>query len=89
MEHDSSSLLFRLAREHLSFSMIVRQGPVLLSEQSADGRAAAKRETNDQYEHVEGAGNVVRAGREWSPSLCTWSKALPRSPRVGGVVAAG
>lgn len=49
MEHDSPSLLFRLACEHLSSSMIVRPGPVGLLKRVATAREAAKRETYDRY----------------------------------------
>jgi hypothetical protein len=52
MEHDSPSLLFRLACEHLSSSMIVRPGPVALLERVASAREAAKKETHDRYAHL-------------------------------------
>ncbi len=52
VEHDSPSLLFRLAREHRASSMVVRPGPVLLLEHVATARAAAKRETYDRYSHL-------------------------------------
>jgi hypothetical protein len=52
MEHDSPSLLFRLACEHLASSMIVRPGPVALLKRVATAREAAKRETYDRYKRL-------------------------------------
>jgi hypothetical protein len=52
MEHDSPSLLFRLACEHLAAVKVVRPGPVGLLEHVATARAAAKRETYDRYAHL-------------------------------------
>ena len=46
MEHDSPSLLFRLACEHLRSSKVVRPGVVTLLERVAAARAAAVRETS-------------------------------------------
>ncbi|WP_308015630.1 DUF4158 domain-containing protein [Streptomyces huiliensis] len=45
MEHDSPSLLFRLACEHLASSRVVRPGVVKLLERVAKARAEAGRET--------------------------------------------
>jgi Domain of unknown function (DUF4158) len=51
MEHDSPSLLFRLACEHLRSSKVVRPGVVTLLERVAAARAAAVRETFDRLAH--------------------------------------
>ena len=48
MEHDSSSLLFRLACEHLRTEPVVRPGPVHLLEQVASARTRAERKTRDR-----------------------------------------
>jgi len=45
MEHDSPSLLFTLACEHLKSSRVIRPGPVILLEHVAAARAEADRET--------------------------------------------
>lgn len=52
MEHDSPSLLFRLACEHLRASKVVRPGVVTLLERVAGARAAAVRETHDRLAHL-------------------------------------
>ena len=52
MEHDSPSLLFRLACEHLRSSKVVRPGVVTLLERVAAARAAAVRETFDRLAHL-------------------------------------
>ncbi len=52
MEHDSPSLLFRLACEHLHASQVVRPGVVTLSERVAAARAKAERETYDRLAHL-------------------------------------
>jgi len=52
MEHDSPSLLFRLACEHLRASQVVRPGVVTLSERVAAARAKAERETYDRLAHL-------------------------------------
>ena len=51
MEHDSPSLLFRLACEHLRSSKVVRPGVVTLLERVVAARAAAVRETFDRLAH--------------------------------------
>lgn len=50
MEHDSPSVLFRLACEYLRSAQLIRPGPVVLVERVASARAAAKTAT---YERVE------------------------------------
>jgi hypothetical protein len=52
MEHDSPSLLFRLACEHLRTSQVVRPGLVTLIERVAAARAKAERETYDRLAHL-------------------------------------
>ncbi len=52
MEHDSPSLLFRLACEHLRASQVVRPGVATLSERVAAARAKAERETYDRLAHL-------------------------------------
>jgi TnpA family transposase len=52
MEHDSPSLLFRLACEHLRTARVVRPGPVKLLERVAAARARAERETYDRIAHL-------------------------------------
>ena len=52
MEHDSPSLLFRLACEHLRTARVVRPGPVKLLERVASARARAERETYDRIAHL-------------------------------------
>jgi len=52
MEHDSPSLLFRLACEHLRTSQVVRPGVVRLIERVAAARARAERETYDRLAHL-------------------------------------
>ncbi|MEU6742136.1 DUF4158 domain-containing protein [Streptosporangium sandarakinum] len=52
MEHDSPSLLFRLACEHLISSRVIRPGMVTLLERVAAARAAAGRETHGRVAHL-------------------------------------
>src|SRR5664279_2029813 len=52
MEHDSPSLLFQLACEHLRSSRLIRPGPVWLLERVATAREAAKAETFTRLEHL-------------------------------------
>jgi len=52
MEHDSPSLLFRLACQHLITARVVRPGPVKLLERVAAARARAERETFDRIAHL-------------------------------------
>jgi uncharacterized protein DUF4158 len=52
MEHDSPSLLFRLACAHLITARVVRPGPVKLLERVAAARARAERETYDRIAHL-------------------------------------
>lgn len=52
MEHDSPSLLFRLACEHLISSRVIRPGVVMLLERVAAARAAAGRETYGRVAHL-------------------------------------
>ncbi len=52
MEHDSPTLLFRLACQHLITERVVRPGPVKLLERVAAARARAERETHDRIAHL-------------------------------------
>jgi hypothetical protein len=52
MEHDSPSLLFRLACEYLISSRVIRPGVVSLLEHVASARAAAERETHGRVAHL-------------------------------------
>lgn len=52
MEHDSPTLLFRLACEHLISAQVIRPGPVTLVERVATARAAAERETYQRVAHL-------------------------------------
>jgi len=52
MEHDSPTLLFRLACEHLITERVLRLGPVKLLERVAAARARAERETFDRVAHL-------------------------------------
>ncbi|MHB8297314.1 MAG: Tn3 family transposase [Dermatophilaceae bacterium] len=52
MEHDSPSLLFRLACEHLAAARVLRPGVVKLLERVAAARAAAGRETYQRVKHL-------------------------------------
>ncbi len=52
MEHDSPTLLFRLACEHLISCRVIRPGAVKLLERVATARAAASRETYQRVVHL-------------------------------------
>ena len=52
MEHDSPSLLFTLACEHLKSSRVIRLGAVKLLERVATARAEAGRETYSRVAHL-------------------------------------
>ncbi|WP_369394789.1 DUF4158 domain-containing protein [Streptomyces sp. CG1] len=52
MEHDSPSLLFRLACEHLASARVVRPGVVKLLERVATARTEAGRETYQRVRHL-------------------------------------
>ncbi len=52
MEHDSPSLMFRLACEHLISAQVIRPGPVALIERVATARAAAERQTYQRVAHL-------------------------------------
>ncbi|GAA4479678.1 Tn3-like element TnAs1 family transposase [Rhodococcus olei] len=64
LEHDSPTLLFRLACEYLISARVVRPGPVALVERVAHARAQAQRETFDRLAH------------EFTPERCTQLDAL-------------
>ncbi|MFB9835523.1 DUF4158 domain-containing protein [Actinoallomurus acaciae] len=51
MEHDSPTLLFRLACEYLISAKVIRPGPVTVVERVAHARAEAQRETYDRLAH--------------------------------------
>jgi hypothetical protein len=91
MEHDSPTLLFRLAGEHLRASRVVRPGPVKLLERVAAARATAGRETHDRVAHlltprrvVELEGMLVVDPVLGSTRL-TWLGAGPTDASAGAV----
>ncbi|MDP9850485.1 Tn3 family transposase [Streptosporangium lutulentum] len=51
LEHDSPTLLFRLACEYLISTRVIRPGPVSVVERVAHARAEAQRETFDRLAH--------------------------------------
>ncbi len=51
LEHDSPTLLFRLACEYLISARVIRPGPVTVVERVAHVRAEAQRETFDRLAH--------------------------------------
>ncbi|MBN9739351.1 Tn3 family transposase [Pseudonocardia sp. P1] len=51
LEHDSPTLLFRLACEYLISARVIRPGPVTVVERVAHARAEAQRETFDRLAH--------------------------------------
>lgn len=51
MEHDSPTLLFRMACEYLVTARVIRPGPVTVVERVAHARAEAQRETFDRLAH--------------------------------------
>ncbi|GGM84379.1 hypothetical protein GCM10012275_63800 [Longimycelium tulufanense] len=51
LEHDSPTLLFRLACEYLISAKVIRPGPVTVVERVAHARAEAQRETYDRLVH--------------------------------------
>ena len=52
MEHDSPTLLFRLACEYLISVQVIRPGPVTVLERVAHAREQAQRETYDRLAHA-------------------------------------
>ena len=68
MEHDSPTLLFRLACEHLISARVIRPGVVKVLERVATAREAASGETFDRVVHLLTA---QRQGRVWTS--CSWS----------------
>ena len=51
LEHDSPTLLFRLACEYLISARVIRPGPLTVLERVAHARAEAQRETFDRLAH--------------------------------------
>jgi len=51
LDHDSPTLLFRLACEYLISARVIRPGPVTVVERVAHARAEAQRETFDRLAH--------------------------------------
>lgn len=64
LEHDSPTLLFRLACEYLISARVIRPGPVALVERVAHARAQAQQETFDRLAH------------EFTPERCMQLDAL-------------
>ncbi|RAS69719.1 uncharacterized protein DUF4158 [Lentzea atacamensis] len=63
LEHDSPTLLFRLAYEHLISARVIRPGPVTVVERVAHARAEAQRETYDRLRPRVHRAALCRAGR--------------------------
>ncbi|ONH32823.1 hypothetical protein BL253_03605 [Pseudofrankia asymbiotica] len=51
MEHDSPTLLFRLACEYLISAKVIRPGPVTVVKRVAHAREVARQETSDRLAH--------------------------------------
>jgi hypothetical protein len=51
MEHDSPTLLFRLACEYLISARVIRPGPVTVVKRVAHAREVARQETFDRLAH--------------------------------------
>lgn len=51
MEHDSPTLLFRLACEYLVSAKVIRPGPVIVVKRVAHAREVARQETFDRLAH--------------------------------------
>jgi hypothetical protein len=72
MEHDSPTLLFRLACEYLICARVIRPGPVTVVERVAHARSQAGRETYDRLAH------------EFTPTRCAALDAmLALDPEIG------
>ncbi len=72
MEHDSPTLLFRLACEYLISARVIRPGPVTVVERVAHARSLAGRETYDRLAH------------EFTPVRCAGLDALLAvDPEIG------
>ena len=63
MEHDSPTLLFRLACEYLISVKVIRPGPVTLLERVAQARRQAQRETYDRLAHALTGQRCAGTGR--------------------------
>jgi uncharacterized protein DUF4158 len=63
MEHDSPTLLFRLACEHLISARVIRPGVVRVIERVATAREAASRETFERIAHLLTARRQVELDR--------------------------
>ncbi|GAA2881894.1 hypothetical protein GCM10010517_45000 [Streptosporangium fragile] len=85
MEHDSPSLLFRLACEHLISSRVIRPGVVTLLERVAAAHAAAGRETHGRVTHlltpalVAELDNLLLVDAELGTTRLTWLTTPPVS----------
>jgi uncharacterized protein DUF4158 len=66
MEHDSPTLLFRLACEHLISARVIRPGVVRVIERVATAREAASRETFDRVAHLLTARRQLETRRIWT-----------------------
>jgi hypothetical protein len=62
MEHDSPTLLFRLACEYLICARVIRPGPVTVVERVAHARSQAGRET------------MIESGKNWGRQTAGWYK---------------
>ncbi len=91
MEHDSPSLLFRLACEHLRTSQVVRPGVVTLIERVAAARAKAERETCDRLAHLltdarcTGLGGLLVTDAEIGTARLRWLNTGPTEASASAV----
>lgn len=68
LEHDSPTLLFRLACEYLISARVIRPGPVTVVERVAHARAEAQRETFDRLAHESPSSGARRWTTFWPSS---------------------
>ncbi|HVF14605.1 MAG TPA: DUF4158 domain-containing protein, partial [Acidimicrobiales bacterium] len=73
LEHDSPTLLFRLACDYLRSARVVRPGPEWLSRRVATARESARVETYQRVEPLLDARNELRSELD---SLLTWTPTL-------------
>ncbi|NKV18000.1 DUF4158 domain-containing protein [Rhodococcus hoagii] len=90
MEHDSPTLLFRLACEYLISAKVIRPGPVTVVERVAHARHQAQTETYDRLAHEFTAARCASWTACLSPTLrwgsrgcggCRPGRWRPRRPR--------
>ena len=72
MEHDSPTLLFRLACEYLISAKVIRPGPVIVVKRVAHAREVARQETFDRL-----------APSSPTPAVPRWTGCWPPTRRSG------